>query len=55
MACKIAFRSLGNTLTTPGNQDIFWKSGIWIFDPNESKLYPAVRKVFDEVNQFTLW
>lgn len=35
---KITFRSLRNTLPTPGNEDVLRKTGIWILDLQKCKL-----------------
>lgn len=47
VAGEVALRSLGNTASTPSNEDILGQSSVGVFDLDEGELDAALTEVFD--------
>lgn len=55
MACEVALGTLGDTATTPGDEDVLGKTAVGIFDLDKCKLNAAFVEVFNKVRELTLW
>lgn len=54
VAGEVALRSLGDAVTTPGDEDMLWQGRIWVLNLDEAELDSALIEVLEKLAEFAL-